>query len=270
MAAARVPGAVETFRQLTRDNPSQQLRADRLQKLVTERLDTLAANVVLATAPRPDGTKLTAALGLGRQQMGRLRGELTAGLQEENRLLAERDRGRRDTENLEIAFAVGAGVLTLGILMLAAALLVRNNVSLAAAEKARANEAAILQATLETVREGIAYFTSDGLLCAFNARFLEMLDLPPALAVVKQTNLSQLRAHEGIRSRGGPGLYPARRQPSSAPTPSTSPGLGASWISTRRPLATGGFIIGVVDQTERMRIEGIVRQSQKRWRRWAT
>ena len=35
------------------------------------------------------------------------------------------------TESLEIAFAIGAGVLTLGILLIAAAMLVRNNVSLA-------------------------------------------------------------------------------------------------------------------------------------------
>ena len=36
----------------------------------------------------------------------------------------ERDRQRRDTENLEISFAIGAGVLSLGIMLIAAALLV--------------------------------------------------------------------------------------------------------------------------------------------------
>ena len=48
-------------------------------------------------------------------------------------------------------------------------MLVRNNLSLAQAERSRANEAAILQATVDTVRDGIAYFTADGLLCAFNS-----------------------------------------------------------------------------------------------------
>src|SRR5208282_4488347 len=99
--------------------------------------------------------------------MAAIRAEIGSGLAEEERLLAQRDSSRRQTENLEIASAVAAGLSTLGILLGAAVLLVRTNIGLAAAEKARANEAAILQATLETVREGIAYFTSEGLLCAF-------------------------------------------------------------------------------------------------------
>ena len=44
---------------------------------------------------------------------------------------------RRQQETLEIAFAIGAGVLTLGILLIAAALLVRNNVSLAGRTRPR-------------------------------------------------------------------------------------------------------------------------------------
>ena len=124
-------------------------------------------------------------------------------------LLAQRDAARRDTENLEIAFAIGAGVLTLGILLIAAALLVRNNVSLARPERARANEAAILQATLETVREGIAYFTTEGLLCAFNASFFRLLDLPDALADLQQTRLADLR---GSRRRAPSPTRSSRRQ----------------------------------------------------------
>lgn len=53
-AAARVPGHVTAFRQITRDNPSQQQRADRLQSLVQGRLALLADNVKLATSPDPD------------------------------------------------------------------------------------------------------------------------------------------------------------------------------------------------------------------------
>jgi len=108
---------------------------------------------------------------------------------------------RRNQENLEVAFAIGVAVITLGILIIAAALLVRNNVSLAAAEKARTNEAAILRATLETVRDGIAYFASDGLLCAFNANFFRLLDLPESLAMVRKTTLAQLQKVEALRQQ---------------------------------------------------------------------
>ena len=69
----------------------------------------------------------------------------------------------------------------------------------AQAERARANEAAILQATLDTVRDGIAYFTSEGLLCAFNANFFRLLDLPEQLARIQRHQLPELQAIEAGR-----------------------------------------------------------------------
>ena len=259
-AAARLPGHVTAFRQITRDNPSQQRRADRLQGLVQGRLDLLAANVKLATSPNPDRDVLFTRLAHGREQMENLSRELNDGVAEEQRLLAERERERREVEDLEIAFAIGAGVLTLGILLLAAALLVRNNVSLTAAERARANEAAILQATLETVREGIAYFTSDGLLCAFNGSFFHLLDLPRELARL-ETRLPALRQIEEARATSA-NIFVA---PGAEHTQETTHIVWADRELDiyKAPVATGGFIIGVVDQTDRLRAEGMVRQSQK-------
>jgi signal transduction histidine kinase/DNA-binding response OmpR family regulator len=261
-AAALVPGDVRAFRDITRDNPSQQLRAARLEMLTHDRLGLLALNVRLATAPSPDRTTLFASLQQGRRQMNAVRDELNGGLKEELSLLAQRDAARRETENLEIAFAIGAGVLTLGALLIAAAMLVRNNVSLAVSEKARANEAAILQATLETVREGIAYFTGEGLLCAFNARFLSLLELPAGQVVLRKTRISELRNFENVR--------PVAHQVF------TPPDDGQTGIDTQHivwgdreldvykaAVATGGFLIGVVDQTDRVRAESILRQSQK-------
>ena len=260
-AAARVPGDLRDFREVTRDNPVQQQRALRLQKLVADRLALLATNIRLATVPNPDQSALFVSLERGRDQMARVRAELEAALVDEERLLAERERDRRRTELLEIAFAIGAGVLTLGLLLFAAAQLVRNNVSLAAAEKARANEAAILQATLETVREGIAYFTSEGVLCAFNATFFELLDLPRDLARLQQTMLPTFRRVEEGRSASA-NIFVAPDAEQSHET------THIVWADReldiyKAQVSTGGFIIGVVDQTERMRAEGMVRQSQK-------
>jgi signal transduction histidine kinase/CheY-like chemotaxis protein/CHASE3 domain sensor protein len=261
VTAARIPGDVRAFLDVTRDNPVQQQRAQRLAQLVQERLGLLAANIKLATAPNPDQAALFVSFAKGRDQMARVRAELDAALADEERLLARREQDRRRTEMLEIAFAIGAGVLTLGILMIAAALLVRNNVSLAAAERARANEAAILQATLETVREGIVYFTSDGLLCAFNARFFELLDLPRDLARLQQTMLPAFREVEEARSASAD-IFVA---PAAGRAPETTHIVWADRDLDiyKAPVTTGGFIIGVVDQTERMRAEGMVRQSQK-------
>ena len=235
--AARVPRDLRKFRELTADNPVQQARAGRLEALMNARLRGLQAGVAAPTflnAPPPPA--MVSGLQRGRQQMTAIRGEIAGGLAEEQRLLAERDAGRREQETLEIAFAIGAMVLTLGILMIAAALLVRNNVSLAQAERARANEAAILQATLESVREGIAYFTSEGLLCAFNASFFRLLGAEP-------TGWRGFKSH-GCRnwrppqaSRFFPRLGKARARWKAG----MSCAVSANWMSTRRRFRPAAF-----------------------------
>ncbi len=261
-AAARVPADIKAFRNITADDPSQQRRADRMETLIAGRLALLSTNITLGTAPHPDMARLSASLQQGRLQMSALRSELSAALAEELDLLAQRDRHRRMIENLEISFAIGAGVLTLGILLIAAAMLVRNNVSLAAAEKARANEAAILQATLETVREGIGYFAGNGLLHAFNAGFFTLLDLPEELAVLAKTRLADLKSVESVR--------PFADRIFSPPAQHQDGGdarhivwAGRELDIYKAPVATGGFLIGVVDVTARLRAEAMVRQSQK-------
>jgi signal transduction histidine kinase/DNA-binding response OmpR family regulator len=260
-AAALVPGDIRAFRDLTRDNPSQQQRADRLEKLITDRLGLLVVNIKLATSPRPDKQALFASLQRGRVEMDAVRGLLKDALREEVELLARHDRQRRDTENLEISFAIGAGVLSLGIMLMAAALLVRNNVSLALAEQARANEAAIVQATLETVREGIAYFTSAGLLCAFNARFFALLDLPVELGRL-QAHLADFQKIEASRSLGAHIFEPP------TPVEKVADTTHIVWAGReldiyKAAVSTGGFIIGVADQTDRKRAESVARQAQK-------
>jgi signal transduction histidine kinase/CheY-like chemotaxis protein len=256
----RVPGDLRDFRSLSTDNPSQQRRADRLTALTGARLQGLA-NAERAAGRGAMGTSspiVVQAITRERQQMAGIRAEVTAGLSEEQTLLTRRDAVRRQQEGLEVAFAVGAGVLTLGILLIAAAMLVRNNVSLDLSERARANEAAILQATLDTVRDGVAYFTSDGLLCAFNAGFFQLLDLPDSLARKSVTRLAHLQA--------------AAKEQTILSPPDTGQGplearhmvWGGRELDVYKAfVATGGFLIGLSDVTARMRAEGMVRQSQK-------
>ena len=175
-----------------------------------------------------------AGLQRGRMQMAAIRGEVTAGPCGRTATAGgSANASRRHTEFLEIVFAIGAGLLTLGILLMAAVMLVRNTFSLAAAEKARANEAAILQATLETVRDGIAYFTSEGLFCAFNAAIL------PAAGSARRTGLAQDDAVARVpENRSGTVRFD--RASSSLPARRCrrhyhiSPGPTANWTSTRR------------------------------------
>jgi signal transduction histidine kinase/CheY-like chemotaxis protein len=257
-ARSRVYGDLATFQNLTSDNSSEQARARRLVGMVHARFTHFDDTLKLVSKD----TELRTALEAGKAKMDALRSEVAAGVAEERGLLVQRDQQRRSTENLEIAFAIGAAVLTLGILLIAAALLVRNNVSLARSERARANEAAILQATLETVREGIAYFTSDGLLCAFNAGFFTLLDLPQDLAILQKTKLPDLASAESVRPFADQIFTPPSDGQDGTDTQHIVVGDRELDIY-KAPVATGGFLIGVVDTTARLRAEGMVRQSQK-------
>jgi signal transduction histidine kinase/DNA-binding response OmpR family regulator len=252
----RAPADLKAFRDLAADNPAELARADRLEGLLAGRLRGLEAGARasenLDSVPAPQAVQ---ALTIARREMGQLCTEITTGLNEELKLLAQRDATRRQQESFEIAFAVGAGVLTLSILLIAAAMLVRNNISLGATERARANEAAVLQATLETVRDGVAYFTSDGLLYAFNATFLKLLDIPEGTAIVRQSTLEELAA-----GRSEQILQP--------PAGNLAEAQHVTWAGReldvyKAPVATGGFLIGISDVTARVRAENTVRQSQK-------
>ena len=252
--ASRVPADLKAFRDLTVDNPAEQARATRLEALLQQRLTGLQAGERAAEnltgTPAPQAVE---ALNRARTEMGVMRTEINGGLADEQKLLAQRDAERRQQEDLEISFAIGAGVLTLGILLIAAAMLVRNNISLGVSERSRANEAAILQATLETVRDGIAYFTSDGLLCACNATFVQLLDLPEHLARVRHSTLAQMAEGRPVEILSPPSGHAAQHVVWN----------GRELDVYKAPVATGGFVIGVFDVTARMHAENMARQSQK-------
>lgn len=98
------------------------------------------------------------------------------------------------------------------------------------------------------------------MLCAFNGRFFDLLDLPRELARL-ETRLPALREIEEARAVSANIFV--------APGPEhTQETTHIVWADReldiyKAPVSTGGFIIGVVDQTDRLRAEGMVRQSQK-------
>jgi signal transduction histidine kinase/CheY-like chemotaxis protein/CHASE3 domain sensor protein len=247
------------FRALTRDNPKQQERARLLEQLVRARLSAFDSSLS-TTEARPQATTptLLAALQEGKRRMDALRQQVGQGMFEERRLLDERERDRRQTEDLEIGFSLCAGVLTLVILLLAAALLVRNNFNLAQAEKALSEEAAILRATLETMREGIAYFAADGTLRAYNRGLFTLLDLP-------QPSGQQHRTLADFKSLERP-TFATIFEPPKPKQDNTA--IHVSWADRelevyKATVATGGFLIDVKDVTERLRAEATARQAQK-------
>jgi signal transduction histidine kinase/DNA-binding response OmpR family regulator/CHASE3 domain sensor protein len=258
-ANRRIDRDLSRFKLLTVDNPDEQRRAGVLSALIHDRFASLSLPLAAASGALPS-PELLQTMQQGKMRMDALRAEVAAGIAEEQVLLQARNRLRIEQERYEVSFAVGMAVLALGILMIAAAMLVRNNLSLTDAERARANEAAILQATVDTVRDGIAYFTAEGLLCAFNANFFRLLDLPDSLAQIQTTRLSDLQAVEAGRPQ--PILAPPAEGQGSMDTHHISWG-GRELDVYRAHVTTGGFLIVVMDLTARLRAENMVRQSQK-------
>jgi signal transduction histidine kinase/DNA-binding response OmpR family regulator len=178
---------------------------------------------------------------------------------EEQALLRTRSQQESDQKNYEIVFAVSVALLALAVLLAAAALLVRNNVRLAEAERMRAHEAAVLQATLDNVRDGVAYFAADGRLSAFNRQFFRLMDFPDALTN-DRTMLAELARYEKDRPRA---ILVAPRPGEAIADPIRVSWGGRDLEVYRAPLADEGFLVGVLDVTARTKAENMVRQSQK-------
>jgi signal transduction histidine kinase/CheY-like chemotaxis protein len=256
-ARARVERDLARFRQLTSDNPVEQRRAGALEELIRQRLASLDMSQTV-NAPR-DSPQMVQAMILGKARMDALRVAIGSGMTEEQGLLRIRNQQESDQKNYEILFAVSVALLALAVLLVAAGLLVRNNVRLSDAERMRARQAEVLQATLDNVRDGVAYFGADGRLSAFNRQFFRLLDFPDALAN-DRTTLAELAKFEKDRPRS---ILVPRRPDEAAGDPLRVSWGGRELEVYRAPLAAGGFLIGVLDITARIKAENMVRQGQK-------
>ncbi len=178
----RAQGDLKEFRHMTADNPSQQVRARILDALVTARFKALDATLASTAAPAAATPQTLAAMDQGKRKMDELRVALARGMAEEDRLLHQRSAERHRVERNEVVATSLAAVVALFVILGTALLLVRSNVNLAKSEQKLANESAILQTTLDTIRDGIAMFASDGELCVFNESFFKLAGFPEALA----------------------------------------------------------------------------------------
>jgi signal transduction histidine kinase/CheY-like chemotaxis protein/CHASE3 domain sensor protein len=253
---SKAQGDLKEFRHLTADNPGQQVRARMLDALVTARFKALDATLASTTQPSAAAPEALAAMDQGKRKMDDLRVELAHGMAEENRLLTLRSAERHRVERNEVVATSLAAVVALFVILGTALLLVRSNVSLTQSEKKLANESAILQTTLDTIRDGIAMFATDGELCVFNEGFFKLAGFPATLAR-KGTFLSEFEAFDKSRAIDvladgwNEGGY---RRVSVA---------GRELDVYRAAVPTGGFIVVCMDVTARLLAEQAARQVQK-------
>ncbi|HVU20020.1 MAG TPA: CHASE3 domain-containing protein [Rhizomicrobium sp.] len=255
----RARANLQNLRGLTRDNPLQHARAEKLALLLDARIKALDASIAFTVQALKSSPELLAAMDLGRTRMDSLRVELARAIAEENRLLKSRIESRHVAERKEIIAASSAAFVALLVLLSTAVLLLRSNARLVESERELENESAILQTTLDTIRDGIAMFASNGDLCVFNAQFFGLLAIPTEFAH-KGARLTDIRAavQEAVR----PLLDEGRAEEWEQGYRRVS--MSARELDVyRSPVPTGGVVVAVVDVTARVEAELVARQAQK-------
>jgi CheY-like chemotaxis protein/CHASE3 domain sensor protein len=255
---ARAHLDLDAFEQLTLDNPVQKVRAAALRSLMEARFRALDQTLTAGATDRAVSPETLSAMDEGRIRMDSVRAELARGMAEEQSLLATRLTARHRAEQYEVFYTAFAALIALAILLGTAVLLIVNNSRLARSQRMLEAETASLQTTLDTIRDGIAMFTADGVLRAFNRNFFAFLDLPLSLAH-KGVTLAELGA--AADAGNGPLLDAARAESGATFCDATLNGRDLEIY--RAPVPTGGFIIACADVTARVQAEQAARQAQK-------
>jgi signal transduction histidine kinase/CheY-like chemotaxis protein len=262
-----IPQEVARFRALTTDNAAQQARAAQLKVL----LDDWSNLIVMGTRePLPYVGAKPSAEDLARTQATRrlvaasiakieqIHGLLDAATNEEYRLLVARTNDTQALERSTLLTALLGAIFVLAIIGTVMALLVRSNVRLGQSEADRGRQAKILQATLDSIREGIAVFESDGTLVAFNPNFFRFAGLPVSLAA-HGTPFERFRTYEAERPAK---LFPADLATGASTTRHVIVGeRNLDVYATSVP--DEGFLIAIADVTARVHSEEALRQAQK-------
>jgi signal transduction histidine kinase/CHASE3 domain sensor protein/ActR/RegA family two-component response regulator len=251
----RLPQLMIDLQQATSGSPDQQQRLLKLQADVTTKMNELASTI---TAMRQQGYQAAKALvdtDLGRLSMEAVSTDLAAIMDAAEARLRTRieradDAEERITETFVIASIAAVIALAAGAFLLARAY-----------RRAAVSER-MLQATLDSVREGVAAVDGLGGLRAWNSTFLSILGVakddvvrgaPLPLGELGSNKLAaRFRELEAeARTTGRPVLVEDEGE------------RGASIEIFHNPTADGGHVTTLLDVTERRKADEALRQAQK-------
>ena len=133
-AVGAIPSGLTELRRLTADNPLQQMRLDKLEPLVRERLVLIDKTIMLRRTSGFEAAAQVIKSDRGRFVMDQIRGIIISMESEERDLLTKRTQASRTNTNMTI-FTVGLGVaFSMLIALLASVLLRRDNARRSAIE----------------------------------------------------------------------------------------------------------------------------------------
>jgi signal transduction histidine kinase/ActR/RegA family two-component response regulator len=256
-AIAALPGLMADLQRATRDNPAQQAWILRLQADLTTKLNELAATIDAERQHGFDAARARVDTDIGRRAMVSVLEDLRAIGEASSSRLAARQAMERTAETM-VATTVVVGSLVSCLALIAGAVLLAHAYGRAAASEET------LQATLDSVREGVAAFDGWGRLRAWNAPFARLLGLPA----------DRLRAGRPVPTDPGTAS-------DAASLIARIGELDATALRTRRPAlvthetargavlelfhsrVADGTVTTVLDVTEQRQAEQALRQAQK-------
>jgi signal transduction histidine kinase/DNA-binding response OmpR family regulator len=265
---ANIPKDLDRFRSLTPDNPHQVARAAELKVLLGDWTALLVAGTKepLPTTnahPSPEDLARTAAtrrlVAAIVVKLDQIHGLLDAAIAEEYHLLVARTATTEALERSTLVTALLGALFVLAILGAVVALLMRSNVRLGQSEAERGRQAAVLQATLDSIRKGIVVFDVDHKLAAFNPNFFRLSGFPASLAQAG-TPLERFRLFEAER--------PAKLLAQDFVGGDASQTRHLSFDGRNLDVYSAsvpneGFLLVLEDVTTRVRAEEALRQAQK-------
>ncbi len=272
------PGRISQLRKMVADNPEQIERVGQLQEAARRRLDTLRANLELAQSGDVEGARRRIKTGVGKAQMDRVRALTAEIIDQEQRLLAERQAAAERNERRSLYLSIGLGGAGLLVLAFTVLAMGRANRELRealarrdAAEEARRDAGKLVRAVFENVPDYL--YTFD---VAPDGRYL-IGDFNPALARLLGGDMTPYRGRdimEAFPVMGGrfKALYDQAVAAGKAITVRDTadvPGVGSiTWESTLAPVFdAAGRPVRIVgssrDITERERAEEQARRSQR-------
>ena len=254
-AKERMPQLMVELQQATVASADQLPRLLQLQADITTKMNELASTI---TAMRQQGYE--AAKAIVNTDAGRLSMEaISADLQSirdaaSARLTARLQRAAATEERITLTFVVGS--------IIAALALLTGAFLLGLAYRRAAISEQVLQATLDSVREGVGALDQRSRLRAWNKSFLSMLGLagrdlrPGALLPLKEADTNELsqRVREvgmAAQATNRPVLVEHQEE------------RGTSVEIFHNPMADGGYVLTLLNVTERRQVEEALRQAQK-------
>ncbi|MDQ6702358.1 MAG: CHASE3 domain-containing protein [Pseudomonadota bacterium] len=254
-AKGRIPRLLGDLQKAILNRPDQQRRLLTLQGNLTTKMNELAATIATRREQGFEAAQAMLNTYAGRTATEAVEADIDAICDVANaRLLARMDTAETLDRRVALTFAIGSAIAA-GALIAGAFLLARTYRRAASSER-------ILQATLDSVREGVAAFDPDRRLLAWNQTFRLMLKLPKgtlrrgeALTAHKTSEIErfgeQFETLDSEVKRTGRATLVERKED------------GRSLEFFHNPIADVGSVTTFLDRTEQRKTEEALRQTQK-------